>query len=314
MSFVFVFSFSACTQKADDASERKENTKEKSAYTISDKLEIKAEYLKVCFGKHFIAFVKNCSEDTIIDYSIAYVGFDINGNVTDANTVGRKFGERKMSMANILPGSVHGFSDGSTEGIYVGDDNAVRYVKSVVSYIKFKSGEEWEIGDLDAWAEDTIKNFSVEEQKKYPQSLKADAEKAMNNPYLTILNTNAKASENVLVDTLDLEMTFKNIGEKPIRSFSLIVLEYEDGNKGVTLPNHSWAVNYQYITNNSHQIDAELPLSPQQEFEAVAESALVSYCKDFLIIVEYIEFEDDSVWYNDCALQFMIYNEAEKLL
>lgn len=317
MALIFAFSFSACSKKSDDVSAEKETTEEKSAYTISDKLEIRAEYLKVNnsgFGKHFFAFVKNCSDDTIIDYSIAYVGFDINGNVTDANTGGNKYGEEKMTMANILPDGVHGLADGMTEGIYVGDDNAVRYVKSVVSYIKFKSGEEWKIDNLDAWVEDTINNFSVEEQKNYSQTLKADAEQAMVNPYLSVTNINASRSQNSYIDALDLGCTFVNIGDKAISSFALIVLEYENGNKGVTLPNQTWQWNYQYITNNSHRIDAEIQLSPQQEFEAVAESALVSYCTDYLIIVEYIEFEDGSVWNNDCALQFMMYNESEKLL
>ena len=319
LALISIISLNACGgNKGEDASKNDDVSIQKSGYAISEDLEILAEYLKVSnsgFGKHFFTFVKNNSDDTIIDYTIAYIGFDMNGNVTDANTGGyRQYGKQKTTMANILPGNVHGLADGSTEGIYVGDSDAVRYVKSAVSYIKFKSGEEWEMGDMDAWAEDTIKNFSVEEQKNYAQSLKADAEKAMNNPYLTIFNSNTTPSNNSLIDALDLTTTFKNTGDKPIRSFKLIVLEFEEGNKGVTLPNQTWTWNYQYITNNSRQITADFPLEPQQEIESVAESALVSYCKDYLIIVEYIEFEDDTVWYNDYALQFMMYNEKEKLL
>ncbi len=312
LALISILALNACGGNSGENASSK-----KSAYTISDKLEIKAEYLKVSnsgFGKHFFSFVKNCSEDTIIDYSIAYIGFDVNGNVTDANTGGNKYGKENITMANILPGNVYGLADGSTEGIYVGDSDAVRYVKSAVSYIKFKSGEEWEIGDLDAWAEDTIKNFSVEDQKNYAQSLKADAEKAMVNPYLTISNVKTTIGGNVLADSLDMSFTVKNIGEKTVNYFSVIVLEFEEGNKGVKLPNQSWTWNYQYITNNSHQIDAEISLSSQEEFSGVAESALVSYCTDYLIIVERIEFEDGTVWHNDCALQFMIYNEQQKLL
>lgn len=312
MVIIFAFSFSACG--GNDA-ENKDS--KKSNYTISKELTILAEYLKVSntgFGKHFFAFVKNNSTDTIVDYSIAYIGFDINGNVTDANTGGNKYGEEKITMANILPNAVYGLSDGSTEGIYVGDDNAVRYVKSAVSYIKFKSGEEWKMDDLDAWAEDTIKNFSVEEEKNYSQSLKSDAEKAMVNPYLSILNSRTTANGNSFYDALNLEFTIKNIGDKKIKSCSIIILEYEDGNKGIKLPNQMWNFNYQYITNNSYKIDIELPSNQQEELPFVAEAALVGNCKDCLLIVERIEFEDDTVWNNDYALQFMIYNENSKLI
>lgn len=312
MTIIFVFGFSACS--GNDT----ENTgSKKSDYTISDELTILAGYLKVSnagFGKHYITFVKNNSNDTIVDYSIAYIGFDINGNVTDANTGADKYGEEKITMANILPNAVYGLTDGATDGIYVGDDNDVRYVKSAVSYIKFKSGEEWEMDDLDAWADDTIKNFSVEEQKNYPQSLKSDAEKAMVNPYLSIVNSKTVPNGNSFYDALDLEFTIKNICDKTIRACSIIILEYEDGNEGIKLPNQMWNFNYQYVTNNSYQIDVELPTNQQEELNFVAEAALVGNCKDYLLIVESIEFEDDTVWSNDCALQFMIYNENSKLL
>lgn len=289
---------------------------EKGAYSISSDLAIQAVYQKVSdsgFGKHLIVFVKNCADDTIIDYSIAYLGFDLNGNVTRlANTFGDTvYGEDKTTMANILPGDVYGLADGSTEGIYLGDaDSAVRYVQAAVSHIKFKSGKEWEMGDVDAWTQDTIAAFSIEQEKNYLQSLKSDAEAAMDNPFLTITNTHSKQGPSYL-DALDLECTFKNIGDKPIRSFSTIILEYEDGGKGVQLSNQSWKWNYQYITNNSRRLETELSLQPQEDFSGTASSALVSYCTDYLIIVDHIEFEDDTVWNNDCALQFMMYNESE---
>ncbi len=299
----------------------------KSSYAISNKLIIQAEYLKESnegYGKHFFAFVKNCSKDTIVDYSVAYIGFDRNGNVTDANNGGEEYGTRKITMANILPGCVHGLSEGETEGILVGSDtavgevNAVRYVKSAISYIKFKSGKEWEMGNLDAWVKDTIKDFSVEDQKNYVQTLKADAEKAMDNPYLVFKSARTTRSENRYNnperEALDLTTTFVNISDKVINSFAIIVLGYESGNKGITLTlsNRNVGWNRRYITKNSHRIESDFQVRPQEEFSQTAKSALASYCTDYLIIVECIEFEDGTVWNNDYALQFMMYNEEYK--
>ena len=322
LSVMILFSFMACGKNSTDEDNYSVQTTEepKVQNTISEDLVIRGVYIKNdnAFGQHAFVFVKNCSEDTVIDYNVIYLGFDLNGNPTRlTNTYGDQiYGESKNTLANILPGAVYGLKDGSTEGIKVCDDGTVRYVQAAVSYIKFKSGETWELADKDAWADETTASFSVEAQKEYIASLKADAEAAMENPYLSVIEPKIHGNSNkMLTQAQALSFSFKNIGEKTIRSFNAIILEYDAAGKGIELTNQSWRWNYQYITSNSRllKVDAN-GTEPQREDSVSCDLFLVNECASCLIIVETIEFDDDTVWYNDCALQFMAFNESEKAL
>lgn len=300
--------------------EPEEKGSSKKAYEISEDLVVLCDYIKdghSGFGQYAFSFVKNDSEDTIIDYSIAHMGFDVNGNVTQLVNTTNKYHEQEISMANILPDMVYGLSEGSTEGVYLGNEGKVRYIKSVITSVTFKSGEIWELGDLDAWAEDTIANFSVETEKQYTETLKEDAQKALTNPYVSIEDYAIVPSSNMFLKDKchTIGINIKNIGDKPIRTVHYIVAEFDSQGKGVQMENQSWTFNYQYITCNSKSLTFDLsknPLEPGKDNYGFWEDMMVGECDDVLIIVENIEFEDETVWQNDCALQFMVYAESTK--
>lgn len=293
-----------------DSSSREAN----GSFNISKDLEIKASYIKANDNKRAFVTVKNNSDDTIIDFSIVYLGFDRNGNVAKlVNTFDEIYGEEKYTLVNIIPGAVFGLPEENgteTNSIYLSNESNVHYIKTAISFIKFKSGKTWEIGSKDAWSENAIADFSLEAEKDSKTALKADAEAALKNPYIELSGIQSKHSTNQFINANDLFFDVKNTGDKTIKSFSIIVLEYDSEGNGIYLTGAGYLWNWRYVTINSHQITCD-GLNVQQKANFVCSSHIITNCSNQLVIVDQIVFEDDTVWNNDCALQFMMYNESE---
>lgn len=315
LSAVFLSSFAACRNGKSGTKEKTESTTQetKKSFTISKDLEILATYIQADDNERAFFTAKNNSDDTIIDFSVVCLGFDRNGNVAKLNTsFDNIYEEEDFTLANILPGAVFCLPEdncGQANSIYLGNESKIRYLKIAVSFIKFKSGKTWELGDKDAWAETVVADFSLETEKESVKTLKADADAALTNPYIELSNIYSKHSTNQFIDANDLYFNVENIGDKSISSFSVIVAEFDGEGNGIHLSNAGYLYGLKYITLNSHKIPCD-GLSVQQKETFVCPSHIMPNCASQLVIVDQIIFEDDTVWDNEYALQFMMFNEA----
>jgi hypothetical protein len=312
---VFLFSFAACGNgKSGDEDKNESTTQEaKDSFTISKDLEILAAYIQADDNERAFFTAKNNSDDTIIDFSIVCLGFDRNGNVAKiSGSFDKLYNEEDYTLANILPSAVFCLPEENchqTNSIYLGNESKTRYIKTAVSFIKFKSGKTWELGDKDAWAEKTIADFSLDTERKYVETLRADANAALTNPYIKLSNINSKHSTNQFIDANDLFFDVENSSDKNIASFSIIVAEFDGEGNGLHLSNAGYLYGLKYITLNSHKIPCD-GLSAQQKTSFVCPSRIMPNCSSQLVIVDQIVFDDDTVWDNEYALQFMMFNEA----
>ena len=246
-----------------------------------------------------ISIVKNNSEKTIKEYTLANIGFDSNGNNVKLG-YDEVYELTSFESANILPGNVHGIDKYS----YISED--IFYVISTVVKITYMDGTTWEAEAIEKWAEDEIKNFSVEKYKKKIESYSVESNNAVNNGYIQIVTTD-KYHDNQFSTKDDLDATVKNIGSKDIRSFSLLIAQYDQNGYGVnTSP-------YDIIKQNMSGADvddANLKVGGTDEFSWSLFFA--PDCKEYKIIVNEIEFSDGTTWKNPYLLQWILYNEDKR--
>lgn len=313
LSLVTLFSLAACESGGTDAPEGKSVKGDKTC-SYSEDLIILATYLPGTgyTYKDIIYTLKNNSNDTILDYSIAFLAFDLNGNVTKINGAygDKRYAEKKVTMANILPGGVYGLGESMSDAKhYLGSDNTIRYIESVITHIAFKDGDVWDLEDPELWVDETVSNFSVEEHKNQSESLKTDAKKASVNPYVSVSESDLSLSSNPIGARMEtygytLKCGFINEGEKPIRTVSIIVTGYDAQNNPAELSSS-------YVTSNSRGFILNCEnFTPGEENYGEWENAISKNCDNIKIIVESIEFEDDTVWTNEYALQYMMYSES----
>lgn len=246
-----------------------------------------------------ISLVKNKSDKTIKEYTIAYVGFDSNGNSVNLgyNSTYELF---SVTSANILPGEVHGIDNSA----YINED--IYYVSATISKITYKDGSIWEADAIEKWAENEVNNFSIDNYKKKISSFSVESNNAENNGYLQVVSSD-KYHYNQFSTKDDLDVTIKNVGNKDIRTFSLIVAQYDQNGYGVnTSPYDLIKLNM----SGADVDDANLKTGESDEFSWTL--FFNPDCSTYKIVVNEIEFSDGTTWKNPNLLYWILYNEDKR--
>lgn len=243
--------------------------------------------------------VKNIGSQVIKDFTIAYVGYDVAGNVIDLgyNTT---YETCDFTSANIMPDSVYGLD----KYVYIGKRD-VKFIDAMISSVTYKDGTTWGTEGLDAWAKDVSDEFSVEEYKNKVENMKSDAILAESNPYIEITGT-AKFDDNKFSNSDDFEISVINIGDKTVKKFSVIVLQY-DGN------GYAAGVNFGFVVSNADRATVDpANLDAGQKGGWNWSLFFDADCKTYKTLIYDIEFKDGTTWTNEYALQWMLYNEDER--
>jgi len=242
--------------------------------------------------------VKNTGDRVVKDFTVAYVGYDNSGNVINLgnDTVYKTF---TCESANILSGETYGLG----KSTYL--NREVRYIDATISSVTYKDGEEWKTEGLDAWAKDISSEFSVEEYKKKIENMKTAAALAERNPYLEIVFSE-KYDDNKYSNSDDLDLVVKNIGDKAVKTFNVILLEYDGNGYGVN-------VRFEYVVHSSNIVTVgSANLNPGDKNGWNWSLVFEPECKTFKTLINEIEFMDGTTWKNENALQWMLYNEDER--
>ena len=149
-------------------------------YSECTDLEIQALYFND-YDNYGYFTVKNVGDKVIKDFTVAYIGFDSNGNNIKVGYDEDIFEKVKFETANIIPGSVYGLD--ST--IYIYDDN-ISYFDIAIESITYKDGEKWEMKGIENWANKSANSFDINSIKETKENLKTKALLAEKNDYLKI--------------------------------------------------------------------------------------------------------------------------------
>lgn len=252
-------------------------------------------------GTDAFIIVKNDSADTLIDYTVAYVAFDAAGNAVNHYN-DKLLREEKVTTANLLPGTCSSLTD----DIYIPSDSNIKYIQATLTYAKFKGGEVWQATGVNAWAEETAKNFTIDAYKASVESMKQDAEKAQECPYLKVTKA-TKYHSNRYSDSHDLEATVRNTGEKTIKTFTLVLAEYDARNYPTKYKSGSY-----FTPNSLRAICNPANIEPGDDGTVNWTLVFSGTCETFNYIISEIEFDDGTTWQNPYAAPWLIYNEQKR--
>lgn len=238
-----------------------------------------------CYGA---VAVRNTGEKAIRDYEIVYVLFDANGINIDVSISETIFGTYAYSSANILPGDIYGWDMGYFSTF--GDNRNVRYMEATVSRITYTDGSIWEAQGLTAWANETVKNFSVEAYKQKIENMESDSKNAENNPYVQVIANRISTTHS----EDDLELVMKNISGKDITALSLYITQYDQNGYGVDGYIRKVVKGHTLSNGNTYSYSSSMFFSTSTKYQKV--------------IVSSLEFSDGTVWNNPYAPQWSLYN------
>jgi len=183
----------------------------------------------------------------------------------------------------------------------------IKYFDATIASVTYMDNTTWEARGLDVWAKEVSDAFTIEGYQEKTEELKEDALLAESNPYIQILGS--EKNENRPYFTIDIE----NVGEKTIKDFTIIVLQYDENGYAVnaslrvgTYWDATVVRNAKNYTFESANIKADI------KCQGRSNTIFESECATYKVIIYAIEFIDGSIWTNDYAMQWQLYNENER--
>lgn len=240
-------------------------------------------------NKNYINIVvENTSDKVILDCKVAYIQFDKNGFSVSS----KKYEGGSITAANLLPGDKEIASFYGVDG---------KYVVATIVYIRYQGDEIWEANNIEAWADDTIKNFTVDGYKESINALKDKAVLAETNEYVEIVSTE-KYRDNRFSDQDDLTFTLKNISSDSIESVKLHFLEYDKN--GLAIPTSP----YNTYVKNDYAIGGTVNLLPDGTSSFTKNLFFEPTCENYKCVVKTIVFSDGTEWTNPYIFEWIICN------
>ncbi len=232
--------------------------------------------------------VENTSDKVILDYKVAYIQFDKNGFSVSSN----QYEGGSITAANLLPGDKEISSFYGVNG---------KYVVATIVYIRYQGDETWEANNIEAWADNTIKNFTVDGYKESINALKDKAVLAETNEYVEIVSTE-KYHDNQFSNKDDLSFTLKNISSNTIESATLCLLEYDENGLAIpTSPHNTYA-------KNDHVIGGTINLLSDTTNSFIKSLFFEPTCEKYKCIVKDIVFSDGTEWTNPYVYEWIFCN------
>ena len=264
--------------------------------------DLTVEITTVCDNSgHFM--VRNTGKQVISDFTIAYVGYDSNGIPVKSGYGKDDYDETTFTSVNLLPGQVF-WSWDSGRSLWL--DSNVKYLDAAISATTYKNGRERKVNGLPKWAKDTEKRFSIDSYARTVEHMRSAASKAETASELEIISSK-KYNDNQFSNKDDLKLRIKNTGQNTIKDVKFILLQYDSNGYGIGdgYGNHC-------VRNAStlHFTNANLPHGNSC---AVEWSLLFEpQCRDYKLLVFTVEYTDGTIWKNEYAMQWMLYNEDKR--
>ncbi len=262
-----------------------------SHFSNSDDVTIIAT--SVSHGYGYLS-IKNTGNNVIRDVKIAIKGFDSNGFLIPIEG-NEDYVEFDIPSVNLLAGKTYG-----PVSKWLSSD--VKYIDAVVTHITYMDNKEWSV-NADSWTSD----FSIDSRIKQIEDMRENAISAENNPYLKIVSSE-KWHGNKFDSSQNISITVKNIGDKPISTIYITVMEYDENGYplNVNKPGYAALPNADKLKLDFSVVDA----GDTQEYEA--HLFFMSDCKDYVLLVSSIDFTDGTTWNNENTLPWIIYNEFKR--
>lgn len=232
--------------------------------------------------------VENTSDRAILDYKVAYIQFDKNGFLVSDD----KYEGGSVTAANLLPGDKKFSPFYGVKG---------KYVVATVVYIRYQGDEIWEANNIEAWADDTIKNFTIDGYKDSIAPLNDKAALAETNEYIEIVSTE-KYHDNQFSNEDDLSFTLKNISSDTIESATLCLLEYDENGLAIPTSPHNTYV------KNDHVIGGTINLLSDATNTFVKNLFFEATCEKYKCIIKDIVFSDGTEWTNPYVYEWIFCN------
>ena len=264
--------------------------------------DLSVEITTVCDNSgHFM--VQNTGKQVISDFTIVYVGYDSNGMLVKSDYGKEDYSEGTFTSVNLLPGQVF-WSWDSGRSLWV--DSSVKYLDAAISTATYANGREWRATGLSKWAKDVAKKFSVESYARTVEHMRSAASKAESASDLEIISSE-KYNDNRFSNKDDLKLQIKNTGQNTIKDVKFIILQYDANGYGIGDGYGSHCVRN---ADTLRFTDANLPAgsSSTVEWNLLFEPQ----CRDYKLLVFTVEYTDGTIWKNEYAMQWMLYNESKR--
>lgn len=240
------------------------------------------------YGNDVYVVVENTGEQAILNFNVAYVNFDKNGFVTDLDG----YEKGRFDAANLMPG------DKTIGGWYgaTGD-----YAVATITNVEYADGTTWEMNNIQLWAKDIQKSFTVDEQKDSVEKLKPKASMAEMNEYLELTDIYLDHG-NMFSTDYDLCFSLKNISDQGIAKASLFVLEFDENGFPVSVsPYDTYCI-------NGHSTGGTINLAAGQSGSYTDDLFASGNTTQIKAVLSYIEFQDGTEWDNPYLYEWIVTN------
>lgn len=238
--------------------------------------------------------VENTGTQAILNYKVAYINYDKNGFITTNDSAGYERG--KADTVNLMPG-------GKDIAAWYGSDGS--YIDAAVVGIDFADGTTWEVTEaqIDIWANESKKTFSLDNQKAVVDVLKETGTLAENNNYVSLANYTIKHG-NQFSSNHDFHFSIDNTSNQGITRLNIFVLEYDKNGFPVSVsPWDTYCI-------NGHQTGGTVNLAVGQSGSYSDTLFLSPTTTQIKAIISRIEFQDGTDWTNPYLYEWIIGNSG----
>lgn len=268
--------------------------------TYTEPTEVELRYVGLLNGS-IGPFIHNTGEKTIKDITFVIRAYDKNGTPIDTIAYHSKpYTECLYESINLISGEYWNPPPERYSTLHTQNDEAIAYVEGAISAVKFTDGSTWECESIDAWVKQADEDFSVEERKNEISQMKDLADKAFENPYMTV-STVVDGKDGSM--DLAYRITSKDIGDLVIKDFTLKTLFWDK---------NGYSVDFSYgelAENCVEDIleDANLKANGRGTINKNIFTGQYSDIKTAMSIVSKIEFRNGDTWTNPYELYWQLY-------
>lgn len=274
---------------AEETSEPAPEPEQSQMFVPNEDLQIVAAFV---YENDTYAVVENTGSQAILNYRIAYINFDKNGFVASRDRNG--YGKGKHDTANIMPGEKQISSWYGADG---------EYVVAAVIGVDYADGTSWDAKSMqiDRWAEETGKAFSLETHKAGLDSMKEAGALAETNEYAVLSDFGLK-QDNQFSSNRDFQFSVENTSDQGILSLKLFVLQFDENGFPVSVSP------YDTYCKNGRQTGGTVNLAAGSSDSYADDLFAQSSTTQVKAILSYIEFQDGTEWNNPYLYEWILSN------
>lgn len=261
------------------------------AYTPPEDIEITYSGLLVYYNNRFKTvahLVENNSDKVIKNISVEVAEFDKNGYFLESHSI-------SYDSINLVS------NENKILSLYGAKNENTVYLESAISALDFMDGSSWEAESIQSWLGELKNGIDIAQKKSEFQSMKAWADTAESNDYMSI--SVSYADHDNISTSLDFSAKIKDIGNNAIESFELIILCYDNNGYPIKLDEPNFALNSTHCeVNGNHGMSGGKGTG---QFKILTQNQFASQVKS---VLSKIEFANGEIWINRYAPYWELYH------